>query len=97
MKFAAESDESSHLCSLGKSFPFVGASFEGHQDLESEAYSNVDMEASETSLGAGLTTLKEMMIPPTLFQCHFELSSLSVGDLVEAADRLDKSCILSSI
>jgi hypothetical protein len=55
------------------------------------------MEASETSLGAGLTTLKEMMIPPTLFQCHFELSNLSVGDLVEAADRLDKSCILSSI
>jgi hypothetical protein len=36
------------------------------------------------------------MIPPTLFQSHSELSNLSVGDLAEAADRLDKSCILSS-
>jgi hypothetical protein len=54
------------------------------------------MEASETSLGAGLMKLKEMMTPPTFFRFHSELSNLSGGDLAGAVDRLDKSCILSS-
>jgi hypothetical protein len=89
-------DESSHLYSLEKSFPFVDASFGDHQDLESGAYSNEDTEASEASLGAGQMMLREMMIPLMLFQFHSELSNLSDGDLAEAADRLDKNCILSS-
>jgi hypothetical protein len=89
-------DESPHLYSLEKSFPFFGASFEDHQDLESGAYSNENTEVSEASLEAGPMMWKEMMIPPMPFQFHSELSNLSVGDLAEAADRLDKNYILSS-
>lgn len=86
-------DESSHLCFLEKSFPFVDASFEDHQDPESEACSNVDTEASGLSRGAALMMLKEMRILPMPFQFHFEPSSLVVWDLAEAADRLGKNCI----
>jgi hypothetical protein len=86
-------DESSHLYFLERSFPFVDASFEVHQDLESEAYSNVGTATSEPSRGAGLMMSKEMRIPLTLFRFHSEPSNLFVWDLVEAADRLDKNCI----
>jgi uncharacterized membrane protein (UPF0127 family) len=71
-------DESSHLCFLERSFPYVDASFEVHQDLESEACSNVDTAASEASREAGLMMSKEMRIPPMLFQFHSEPSSLFV-------------------
>jgi hypothetical protein len=89
-------DESSHLCFLGKSFPFVDASFEDHQDLELEAYSNVDTEASEESREADLMMLMGRRILPTLFQCRSELSSLFFWDLAAAVDPRGKSCIPSS-
>ena len=90
-------DESSNLCFLEKSFPSVDASSEGHQDLESEAYSNADTEASEASREADLMMLKGRKIPPMLFPFHFELSSLFVWDLAAAVDLLGKNCIPFSI
>jgi hypothetical protein len=89
-------DENSHLCFLEKNFPSVDASFEDHQDLEWEAYSNVDTGGSGPFPGAGLMMSKEMKIPLMPFQVHSESLSLFVWDLAEAADRLGKNCIPSS-
>ncbi len=89
-------DENSHLCFLEKNFRSVDASFEDHQDLESEAYSNVDTEGFGPSPGAGLMMSKEMKIPLMPFQVHSDFWSLFVWDLAEAAHRLEKNCIPSS-
>lgn len=89
-------DENSHLCFLEKNFPSVDASFEDHQDLESEAYSNVDTEGSGLSPGAGLMMSKEMKIPLMPLQVHCESLSLFVWDLAEAAHQLGKNYIPSS-